>query len=71
MLLAAIIGVALVVSPISTGTSWAQEQGQVTALTVAHHQGFATLSWSPVEGATEYQIERTLVDEPTTPLVNR
>lgn len=68
MLQAVIVGVALAVSPISTGTSWAQEQSQVTALTVEQQPGFATLSWSPVEGATEYQIERTPVDEVDTPI---
>jgi hypothetical protein len=62
VLLAASIGVVLIASLISTGTSRAQEQGQVTDLTVEQQLGFATLSWEPVAGATEYQIERTPVD---------
>jgi Zinc carboxypeptidase len=61
--LAASAVVVLIVSLISPGTAGAQEQGQVTALAVEQQLGFATLSWSPVEGATEYQIERTSVDE--------
>src|SRR5215207_2501668 len=32
---------------------------QVTGLEVRQDDGFATLSWSPVQGATDYQIERT------------
>ena len=31
---------------------------QVTGLEVRQGDGFATLSWDPVPGATEYQIER-------------
>ena len=33
---------------------------QVTGLEVRQDDGFATLSWDPVQGATDYQIERTL-----------
>ena len=32
---------------------------QVTGLEVRQDDGFATLSWDPVAGATDYQIERT------------
>jgi len=67
MLLAASVGVVLIASMISTGTSRAQEQNQVTALTVEQQLGFATLSWEPVMGATEYQIERTPVDDDNNP----
>ena len=35
---------------------------QVTGLTAAQDYGFTTLKWSPVAGATDYQIERTPVD---------
>jgi hypothetical protein len=35
---------------------------QVTGLTAVQHNGFTTLSWKPVQGATEYQIVRTPVD---------
>ena len=38
------------------------DPNQVTGLTVVQHDGFATLSWTPVGGATEYQIVRTPVD---------
>lgn len=40
----------------------AAEPGQVTGLTVTQADGYATLAWTRVEGATEYQIERTAVD---------
>ena len=46
-------------------TADARAQGspnQVTGLTAVQHNGFATLSWTPVDGATEYQIVRTPVD---------
>jgi hypothetical protein len=36
----------------------AQELGKVTGLTAKQDVGFTTLSWTPVEGATNYQIER-------------
>jgi len=57
----------LIASLISTGTARAQDQGQVAALTVEQQRGFATLSWNPVVGATEYQIERTPVDDDNNP----
>src|SRR3954447_22473807 len=37
---------------------------QVTGLKVRQADGFATLSWSPVQGATDYQIERTPAGAP-------
>lgn len=40
----------------------AQEPNQVTGLSAVQGEGFTTLSWSPVDGATDYQIERTPVD---------
>jgi hypothetical protein len=43
---------------------------QVTDLAAVQEDGFATLSWDPVAGATDYQIERTPVngaDQPTGP----
>jgi hypothetical protein len=36
---------------------------QVTGLNIAQHEGFTTVAWTPVPGATDYQIERTPVDE--------
>ncbi|WP_223256669.1 M14 family zinc carboxypeptidase [Micromonospora endophytica] len=37
------------------------EPNQVQGLTVVQGDGYATLAWSPVDGATDYQIERTAV----------
>jgi hypothetical protein len=37
---------------------------QVTGLEVRQDDGFATLSWDPVAGATDYQIERTPAGAP-------
>jgi hypothetical protein len=61
------VALALIVSPITTGTSQAQEQSEVAALTVEQQLGFATLRWNPVEGVTEYRIERTPVDDLNNP----
>ncbi|MCW3818084.1 M14 family zinc carboxypeptidase [Micromonospora sp. DR5-3] len=41
--------------------AYAAEPNQVQGLTVAQGDGYATLAWTPVEGATDYQIERTPV----------
>ncbi|WP_341716014.1 M14 family zinc carboxypeptidase [Micromonospora sp. FIMYZ51] len=35
------------------------EPNQVQGLTVVQSDGYATLAWTPVDGATDYQIERT------------
>ncbi|HEX5541854.1 MAG TPA: M14 family zinc carboxypeptidase [Micromonospora sp.] len=40
----------------------AAEPNQVQGLTVRQADGYATLAWTPVDGATDYQIERTPVD---------
>ncbi|WP_274527292.1 M14 family zinc carboxypeptidase [Micromonospora foliorum] len=40
---------------------------QVTALTAHQADGYTTLAWQPVAGATDYQIERTPVDATGTP----
>jgi predicted deacylase len=50
---------AMLVWPCAAG---AQEPNQVTGLTATQEYGFTTLKWSPVAGATDYQIERTPVD---------
>ncbi|GAB2932141.1 hypothetical protein GCM10027280_19820 [Micromonospora polyrhachis] len=39
------------------------EPNQVQGLTVTQADGYATLRWTPVAGATDYQIERTPVDD--------
>ena len=49
---------ALVALALSADVAAAQE---VTGLDVRQGDGFTTLSWAPVAGATDYQIERTPV----------
>ena len=39
----------------------------MTGLTAVQHDGYATLAWDPVAGATDYQIERTPVDAADVP----
>jgi predicted deacylase len=55
---------AMLVWPCAAG---AQEPNQVTGLTATQEYGFTTLKWSPVAGATDYQIERTPVDANNAP----
>jgi hypothetical protein len=62
--LAAIATAAALVHP---GGALAQEPNQVTGLAAVQGEGFATLSWNPVEGATDYQVERTPVDDADQP----
>jgi hypothetical protein len=50
-------------SLVHPGSALAQEPGQVTGLNAVQAEGFVTLSWNAVEGATDYQIERTPVDD--------
>ena len=50
-----------------TGTALAQEANQVTGVAVEQADGFASLSWDPVAGATDYQIERTPVGADNVP----
>jgi Zinc carboxypeptidase len=54
---------------VAGGPALAQEAepNQVQGLRVVQADGFATLSWAPVEGATDYQIERTPVDASDAP----
>jgi hypothetical protein len=58
--LALLCGTVIAVTPLS---SQAQQAAPVSGLAVVQGDGFATLSWSPVAGATDYQIERTPVDD--------
>jgi Zinc carboxypeptidase len=51
----------------SAAPAAAQAPAQVTGLTVQQADGFATLGWAPVAGATEYDIERTPVDAGNAP----
>ncbi|SCF24181.1 Zinc carboxypeptidase [Micromonospora viridifaciens] len=41
------------------GVAAQAEPNQVQNLTVVQGDGYATLAWTPVDGATDYQIERT------------
>jgi hypothetical protein len=68
--LVAMLASGLIASLLVTGTALAQEPGQVTGVAVEQADGFATVGWDPVAGATDYQIERTPVgadDVPTGP----
>ena len=62
---ALLAGAATAVGPAS---SQAQVPGEVTNLAVVQRDGFATLTWSPVDGATDYEIERTAVDGEDVPI---
>ena len=44
-----------------------RSQQEVTGLAVVQADGFATLSWDPVTGATDYQLERTPVNADNVP----
>jgi hypothetical protein len=59
-----LVALALALAPLPVQ---AQQSGQVTGLTVEQGHGFATLRWNPVEGATQYEIERTPVGEDGAP----
>jgi Zinc carboxypeptidase len=62
----------LCASLLATPPALAQEANQVTGVAVEQADGFATLSWDAVAGATDYQIERTPVGAdnlPTGPAV--
>jgi Zinc carboxypeptidase len=66
----ALAAIAAAVSLVHAGGALAQTPNQVTGLAAVQEDGFATLSWGPVEGATDYQVERTPVDgadQPTGP----
>ncbi|WP_454084165.1 M14 family zinc carboxypeptidase [Georgenia sp. Marseille-Q6866] len=62
-------GAALLASLVATPPSVAQvQEAAVNGLEVEQEMGFATLTWEPVPGITEYQIERTPVDESNEPV---
>jgi hypothetical protein len=56
------IALAAVLSLVRPEAASAQEPNQVTSLSAVQAEGFVTLSWTPVAGATDYQVERTPVD---------
>jgi hypothetical protein len=62
---AAVVALAIIATMVPTVV--AQEANQVTGVAVEHHVGFTTVSWEPVIGATDYQIERTPVDSSNQP----
>jgi hypothetical protein len=62
--LAAIAAAAALVHP---GAALAQQPNQVTGLAAVQEDGFVTLSWNSVAGATDYQIERAPVDDANQP----
>jgi Zinc carboxypeptidase len=59
-----LVGAALVTAPLP---AQAQVPGEVTGVAVVQGDGFATVSWTPVAGATDYQIERTPVNDANEP----
>jgi hypothetical protein len=62
-----LVGTGLVAAPTA---AQAQVPGEVTGVAVVQGDGFATVSWAPMAGATDYEIERTPVNdanEPTGP----
>jgi Zinc carboxypeptidase len=61
------IAIAASVSLVQPAGSLAQEPNQVTGLAAVQDEGFVTLSWNPVEGAADYQIERTPVNDANQP----
>ena len=70
--LVAVLASGLLASLLATGTALAQDVTQVIGVTVEQADGYATLRWESVAGATDYQIERTPVnadDELTGPPV--
>jgi Zinc carboxypeptidase len=56
-----VVGIALVASLLPGAAAVAQEANQVTGLAVEQRDGYASLSWDAVAGATDYQVERTPV----------
>ncbi|MFC4017444.1 M14 family zinc carboxypeptidase [Micromonospora sp. GCM10011542] len=65
--LSALLAASLTTIAAPANAQQAAEPNQVTNVTVRQADGYATLAWQPVDGATDYQIERTLVDAAGTP----
>jgi hypothetical protein len=64
----AVLAVAFVsLFAVATASAMVTDPTQVTGLTVTQGEGFATLAWTAVPGATDYQIERTPVDDANVP----
>ncbi|MGW3607160.1 M14 family zinc carboxypeptidase [Micromonospora sp. NPDC005161] len=62
-----LLAITLTAAPTPANAQSAAEPNQVANLTVRQADGYATLAWQPVDGATDYQIERTAVDANGTP----
>jgi hypothetical protein len=54
--------IATAVALVHPGGALAQDASQVTGLAAVQEDGFVTLSWNSVDGATDYQVERAPVD---------
>ena len=65
--LVTVLASGLIASLLLAETALAQEPNEVTGVAVEQADGFATLSWGPVPGATDYQIERTPVGADNVP----
>jgi hypothetical protein len=63
----AAVAIAGLIGSFGTQPAAAQGQNQVTDLAVEQLDGFATVSWEPVAGASEYEVERTPVAANNTP----
>ena len=59
--------IATAVALVHAGGALAQEPNQVTGLDAVQEDGFVTLGWNPVAGATDYQVERAPVDDADQP----
>jgi hypothetical protein len=66
-MVAAVMVSTLVASLLSANRVVAQEPTQVTGVAVAQQDGYSTVSWTHVAGATDYQIERTAVNDVNEP----
>ena len=57
------VGLVAVVAVAAVVKLSAVQDTRVSGVAVNAHDGYATLTWKPVTGATEYQIERTPLDD--------
>ena len=68
---AAIAAACMFLAVLAPAGAQAQTAEKVTGLTVVQRHGYASLTWNPVSGATDYEIERTTVvgATPGTPVI--
>ncbi len=62
-----VAGMLLTLLPVGVQAQAEEAASQVTGLTAEQQEGFVTLRWDPVDGAVQYEIERTPVDESNEP----